>query len=372
MSKTIQLTDGFGKMNRRKRQAVIRFHKYNKDAEPSSWYRAKLMLYYPWYDEDVDSLGGYATYEEHYRHVQSIVQTHEQKYTHDEVDNVDLDAIENGPPEHLWSQIAPGTEEARAQALAEGSQILTDVSQEDLRDNAQLMTNTTTSLHARFESSSNSQEIAADEYRMLLRKLNDKQRAMVMFHRQWCKNAVIALKQGKSIEPYRMFLSGPGGVGKSHVIRLIHSDTIKFLKQSGAFEPDDVIVLLTAPTGVAAFNIGGMTLHSAFLLGTSKYAGFQPLSHDKLNTMRTKLSNLALLIIDEVSMVGSNMLLEIHKRLQQIKGVSGDVTFGGVSILAVGDLYQLPPVGQPWLFSTVSDSYAPEMARVHYGLTSLK
>ena len=139
---------------------------------------------------------------------------------------------------------------------------------------------------------------------------------------------------------------------------MIHSDTIKFLKQSGSFEPDDVVVLLTAPTGVAAFNISGMTLHSALLLGTSKYTGFQPLSHDKLNTLRTKLSKLALIIVDEVSMVGSNMLLEIHKILQQIKGVTAEVTFGGVSILAVGDLYQLPPVGQPWLFSTVSDSYA--------------
>ena len=46
--------------------------------------------------------------------------------------------------------IAPNTEEARAQALAEGSELVTDVSQEDLRDNAALMT-TTTSLHARFE-----------------------------------------------------------------------------------------------------------------------------------------------------------------------------------------------------------------------------
>ena len=50
---------------------------------------------------------------------------------------------------------------------------------------------------------------------------------------------------------------------------------------------------------------------------------------------------LMLVIIDEVSMVGCNMLLEIHKRLQQIKGVLSDVMFGGVSILAVGDLYQL-------------------------------
>ena len=113
-----------------------------------------------------------------------------------------------------------------------------------------------------------------------------------------------------------------------------------------------------APTGVAAFDISGMTLHSALLLGTSKYAGFQPLSHDRLNTLRTKLANLALIIIDEVSTIGSNMLLEIHKQLQQFKGVLADVTFGKVSILAVGDLYQLPPVGQPWLFTTVSDSYA--------------
>ena len=50
-----------------------------------------------------------------------------------------------------------------------------------------------------------------------------------------------------------MFVSGPGGVGKSQVIKLIHSDSIRLLRLSGSFEPDDVIVLLTAPTGVAAF-----------------------------------------------------------------------------------------------------------------------
>ena len=78
-------------MNRCKREAVRRFHKYNKDAEPSNWYRAKLMLYYPWCE----------TYEWNYQHVQSIVQDSEKKYCNEEVDNVDLD--ENGPPEHLSS-----------------------------------------------------------------------------------------------------------------------------------------------------------------------------------------------------------------------------------------------------------------------------
>ena len=61
--------------------------------------------------------------------------------------------------------------------------------------------------------------------------------------------------------------------------------------------------------------------------------------------------------VDEVSMVGSNMLLEIHKRLQQIKGVADDVMCGGVSVLAVEDLYQLPPVGQALLFHPVSDGW---------------
>ena len=70
-----------------------------------------------------------------------------------------------------------------------------------------------------------------------------------MFHRDWCKKVVMALKQGKPIEPCHVFMSGPG-VGKSHVIRLIHSDTLKLLRLSGAIEPDDVTVLQTAPTGL--------------------------------------------------------------------------------------------------------------------------
>ena len=109
-------------------------------------------------------------------------------------------------------------------------------------------------MHARFETAANKHEIPADEYRTFLRGLNAKQRQVVMFHHDWCKKAVLALKQGKA---YCVFVGGPGGVGKSHVIRLIHSDTVKVLRLSGAIEPDDVTVLLTAPTGVTAFLING-------------------------------------------------------------------------------------------------------------------
>ena len=78
------------------------------------------------------------------------------------------------------------------------------------------------------------------------------------------------------MESYRIFLSGPGGSGKSHVIKMIHRDNVKFfhryfvgrVSESGEVGScsDDVIAVLSAYTGMAAFNIDEMTLHSAFQL----------------------------------------------------------------------------------------------------------
>ncbi len=225
----ITLTDGYGKMNKRKQQAVIRFRSFNRDCDSTNWFRAKLMLYYPWFNETTDLLGGYSTYEEHYNHVRHIVTTNEQKYTLANIDSLEME--ENYIPEHAWNLIAPNTESVQAQSLAAGSETLTEVPQEDIDQNANLFTSTTqTSVHARFESAAHKQEIPASQYRTLLRGLNTKQRLIVMFHRKWCKKAVLSLKNGKPIEPYCVFVSGPGGVGKSHVIKLIHSDTLKLLK----------------------------------------------------------------------------------------------------------------------------------------------
>uniref|UniRef100_A0A1X7TDA0 ATP-dependent DNA helicase n=1 Tax=Amphimedon queenslandica TaxID=400682 RepID=A0A1X7TDA0_AMPQE len=131
-----------------------------------------------------------------------------------------------------------------------------------------------------------------------MRGLKEKKRHIVFFHRKWCKEAILNLNKGIKIKPYHIFLSAPGGVGKSHVIRIIQSDTIKLLKLSSFFEPNEVIVLLTAPTVVAAFNIEGMTLHSSLMLGCNKYGSYKSLSHDKANTLRLRLAKLKLLIID--------------------------------------------------------------------------
>ena len=110
----------------------------------------------------------------------------------------------------IWNQIAPNTESGRAESSAEGAEPLTEVCEQDIEHNANLFTSHG-SVHARFEGTANKQEIPPEQYRAMLRGLNDKQRQIVMFHRAWCKKAVLALKQSKPIEPYHVFLSGPGG-----------------------------------------------------------------------------------------------------------------------------------------------------------------
>lgn len=84
----VTLTHGCGKMNRRRREAVIRF---SKDTDSSNYYRSKLMLYLPWYNESIDLLGAYSSYEDHYNHVKRIILDNEAKYTQTDVDSMQVD-----------------------------------------------------------------------------------------------------------------------------------------------------------------------------------------------------------------------------------------------------------------------------------------
>ena len=104
--------------------------------------------------------------------------------------------------------------------------------------------------------------------------------------------------------------------------------------------PDDKRILLCAYMGFAAFNIIGQTICSAF--HKKMYRGTNHLSADELNTFRIKYIHLKVVIIDEISMVSNKMLSFIDTRLQQLTGTKA--AFGGLSVIAVGDLYQLKPV----------------------------
>ncbi|XP_068742581.1 uncharacterized protein [Montipora capricornis] len=108
--------------------------------------------------------------------------------------------------------------------------------------------------------------------------------------------------------------------------------------------PELPTVLSMAPTGVAAIKINGTTINTALAIPKETGDNLSAMSDQKKTQMRMLLADLELIIIDEISMVANNTLLHIHQRLKEIVGTSNVHLFAGISILAIGDMYQLPPV----------------------------
>src|ERR1700722_7194281 len=146
-----------------------------------------------------------------------------------------------------------------------------------------------------------------------------------------------------------VFLTGKAGTGKTTFLKFIRENTFKKLA-------------VTAPTGVAAINAGGTTLHSFFQLPFGPYlpvpqpyfstpssgtiACSDPHSlfrNIRLNgAKRELLKELELLIIDEISMVRADTLDACDAILRHFRG-QPSLPFGGLQLLYIGDLFQLPP-----------------------------
>ena len=141
-----------------------------------------------------------------------------------------------------------------------------------------------------------------------------------------------------------VFLTGKAGTGKTTLLRYIRHNTYK-----------QTAVL--APTGVAAINAGGSTIHSFFQFA---FNPFSPVFKDngmydyvkmnihpiKYNSQRLAiLRQLELLIIDEISMVRADLIDRVDYTLRVVRK-KYDLPFGGVQLLFIGDMHQLPPVAQ--------------------------
>ena len=127
-----------------------------------------------------------------------------------------------------------------------------------------------------------------------------------------------------------VFLTGRGGVGKSHLTQAV----IKHYKS----ELKNVVVL--GSTGIAAVNVGGVSVHSFFKFGIcsnlEELRGYDRKQRGKLGELKKMLDVCDLIVIDEISMISAGLMDMIYYRLMSSKFVG--------RVMLVGDFYQLPPV----------------------------
>ena len=150
-----------------------------------------------------------------------------------------------------------------------------------------------------------------------------------------------------------LFITGDAGTGKSWVVNTWLASL-----------PQGFPIAITAPTGVAALNINGSTLHRQFSI---PFSIKDPISQAIFNVRffnaerRKFIMELEVLLIDEISMVRSDVLTYIDYLLRNLRGE--DSSFGGVRVITIGDPFQLPPVvptadkkllTDPWFFQSPS------------------
>jgi len=136
------------------------------------------------------------------------------------------------------------------------------------------------------------------------------------------------------------FITGRAGTGKSYLLSFFVANSHKN-------------VVVVAPTGVAAINVGGQTIHSFFRLAPT-----DPIDKSSLvpsSSKRELYKKVDVVVVDEVSMVRSDVMDAMDYILQEANGNS--LPFGGKQMLMFGDLYQLPPIANPQVARYLDDTF---------------
>ena len=191
-----------------------------------------------------------------------------------------------------------------------------------------------------------------------IRSLNKLQREIFDFVNKWARDQIKSknCKALEKLQPIHLFITGSAGTEKSLLLATIRHFLVTSLSYNEG-PVDQARVLMLAPTGVAAVNVDGATIHSTLALSPKRnYSkGIPKLSDKKQCMLQNKYSQLLVIIIDEISMVSNKLLLNVHKRLVEIFGCSPDIPFAGISVIACGDFYQLPSIQQRPVYAKFDD-----------------
>ena len=330
----------------RRKANVIRFRRYNIIQDEVNFYREQLMLYVQWRNDTNERDG--IDYKSVYASNLGLITQNRQLFESRDQSSIDeaINILELDPDELNFDGIAiEEIQNNEGAVVIEDTNFLIDNPGNDNPWTLDPNDDSGTKSGGGFFNVPNLN--TEEEFLQMCRSLNQVQRT-VFLHTLHCFKTMEQL-------PMYLYIGGGAGVGKSMVIRVLYEGLVRYMNSLPGTKPDAIKVLLTAPTGKAAFNIHGMTLHSAFALPVTEFNGEMPnLSSDICNTLRSKLCCLKVIIIDEISMVGSKILSQVNNRLKAIMDNSLD--FGGVSIICVGDFHQLRPVKDGYVFQIPTSS----------------
>ena len=324
----IPLMDSNEKLKCRKVPLILRFYEPNKIKRPEDYAHHLLFLYYPFRSEDELVSQNSQTYIEKLQEPGVIDVINTNKTLIEPFSEIVDEAFEQFLNTNVSVPDAYSQQE-NAEVLDQLPLNVEDdddlIEQESLNANISIVSTLLTD----------------NDINSRIRSLNSQQREIFEYVLNWAREYIknLSCKKPSEIKPFYLFLTGGGGVGKSHLLTTIYNALSKQLIYQGN-EPSKSRILVLAPTGVAAINVNGTTIHSGLNIPTR--GKLFPLNNKSKTALRFKLACVELIMIDEVSMVPSKLFKEIDLRLREI--FSCDMPFGGKPIIICGDLYQLPPV----------------------------
>ena len=286
---------------KRKKPRMIRSVRFNKNKDSSNFCRGQIMLYTAWRNETTDLLKDFHTYQDRFEVLKDMIQQNRKQYEH-HTEALDQ-AVQDAESKESSTVVAPNAQYRDEQDKEIGSKSSELFGCFDPGKDKQHVEYDLINYIGMYPRTNDDEGLLVkrlkdDDFRKLPQSVNIEQ-TEIFYH------VLISVKTGKL--PLRLFLSGGTGVGKSTVTNALCESLIRYLNTQPENNPDDASVVKVAPTGKAAFNIRGNTLHSGFKIPANRGFNYCTLDRDRLNTIRCQLQRMQVVFIDEISMLGSGM-----------------------------------------------------------------
>ena len=197
--------------------------------------------------------------------------------------------------------------------------------------------------------------VTLESLREMIIKLNKQQRKIFD---DFCERIIC-----NDFEPIYLYIAGEAGTGKSFLLKLL-IEVVKLLKLKAGDELEKPAAIVMAPTANAAYIINGKTIESSLGMLPRKRNTFVNIDRDKLSKFSFIYEAVDVVFCDEISMVGSNKFTKINFQLQDI--LCNNKFMGGLSFVAVGDLRQLPPVLDGYIYENNNLDGRPAISPSHW------